>query len=263
MKKVFFEDWQKLLPYLRQEKEFNLFIIGDIENAKERTGNMDLYIDGDIDNPRGVLMRYFKFFVFFSSEDMHFDEAAEIIKDFGEARVLSGKGEVIDKIKPFLGNLLCEEQKSYFAVLKEPEMKNSEYNIQKMTLENSKKVTDLLSTITEFGERDDEVFLDGIKNGSARSYYLEINGETVATASTSAETKEMAMVVAVATDKNHRKKGYATAVINKLCADLTDEGKTACLFYDNPLAGRIYNRIGFRETGTWKMLKLKSEQKQG
>ena len=254
MKKIQVTDSKKLLPFLKEEKEFNLFIIGDIENARSDTDSLEIFIDGDLVNPGGILLRYFKFFMLYAPGDMDFEGAAKIIRQYAGARIVSGKEKVIDGIKPYLEDLVKEESRLYFSVLREPEFPEIDPAIQRLTLDNVSKVTDLLATITEFGPRDDESFIAGLSNGSARSYYLEKDGEVVATASTSAETKEMAMIVAVATSSNHRKKGYATNVVAKLCSDLIEEGKTACLFYDNPNAGKIYKRLGFREIGFWKML---------
>jgi len=259
MKKIEFKDWNKLLSYLEKEREFNLFIIGDIKNTLEEMPEVEIFIDGTIQNPKGVLLRYFGFFILYSSENMNFEEAANIVKDYGKTRVLSGKLEVVDKIKPYLSDYQEKEVNSHFAVLKNLSVNENKHEIKRVTLEESHKVSDLLDTISEFGERDNEVYREGLKNGSARSYYLEQDGKTVATASTSAEIDDMAMVVAVATDKDYRKKGYATEVVSKMCSDLIDEGKTACLFYDNPEAGKIYNRIGFKEFGKWKMLRFKSK----
>jgi hypothetical protein len=45
--------------------------------------------------------------------------------------------------------------------------------------------------------------------------------------------------------------------MSKLCSDLLKEGKIPCLFYNNPSAGKIYERMGFRRIGFWKMLKFK------
>ncbi len=42
--------------------------------------------------------------------------------------------------------------------------------------------------------------------------------------------------------------------LSKLCSDLLKRNKTLCLFYDNPKAGRVYRRIGFKEIGIWTML---------
>jgi predicted GNAT family acetyltransferase len=41
--------------------------------------------------------------------------------------------------------------------------------------------------------------------------------------------------------------------MNALCLDVLAEGKTLCLFYDNPKAGSIYKRLGFKDIGFWSM----------
>lgn len=41
--------------------------------------------------------------------------------------------------------------------------------------------------------------------------------------------------------------------MEKLMADVLEEGKSLCLFYDNPEAGRIYKRLGFKDIGRWTM----------
>lgn len=64
------------------------------------------------------------------------------------------------------------------------------------------------------------------------------------------------MITGVATLKEYRGKGLATETVTALCREAFGEGKKfLCLFYDNPAAGRIYNRIGFRETGQYAMLR--------
>ncbi|TYB83790.1 MAG: GNAT family N-acetyltransferase [Kosmotoga sp.] len=258
MKRINIHEAKSLFPYLQQEKEFNIFIIGDIENATDDAKYIDIYIDGNIKKPDGILLRYYDYFIIYSPDGMNYRKAAEIIGDYGNAQVLSGKESCMDKIKPFLENLVEKERRMYFSALKNPNFTSSDFKIHKLTPEDTNKVLGLLNNIEEFDSRNDESFISGIRNGSKRSYYLETDGKVISTASTSAESKDAAMIVAVATDKRYRNKGYATAVMSKLCADLLKEGKTPCLFYNNPSAGKIYERMGFRRIGFWKMLKFKS-----
>ena len=66
------------------------------------------------------------------------------------------------------------------------------------------------------------------------------------------------MIIGVAThpDPKYRRQGYATACTAALVKDLASRGKSACLFYENPQAGSIYKRIGFRDQGMWRMISL-------
>ena len=62
------------------------------------------------------------------------------------------------------------------------------------------------------------------------------------------------MAIGVASDPACRGRGYAAACIAKLSAALLAEGKTPCLFYDNPSAARIYKALGYRDIGDWSLL---------
>jgi len=44
--------------------------------------------------------------------------------------------------------------------------------------------------------------------------------------------------------------------MKRLCTDLIKEGKSLCLFCDNPKAASIYRKIGFQQIGTWMTLGL-------
>ncbi len=48
-----------------------------------------------------------------------------------------------------------------------------------------------------------------------------------------------------------RGKGYAKACTAALCKDLQRDGKMPCLFYENPIAGRVYRQLGFEQVEPW------------
>lgn len=242
-----------LLPFLKTEKEFNHFIIGDIVNY-DGTDNMDIFVGGTPEKPENVLLRYYSFFIGYAPEGMDFEEAAKVIEDYGKAAVLSGKSEFIDSIKRYLNPDSFEEREMHFAKLGKLRLPQTDLAIGVATVDDAGGILDLLSKISEFPSRNEDDFVSSMEKKSSRRYFISENGEFVATASTSVETEDMAMIVAVATHPDHRGKGLATAVTGKLCLDLRTEGKDVCLFYDNPDAGRIYRKMGFEDMGKWKML---------
>ncbi len=61
----------------------------------------------------------------------------------------------------------------------------------------------------------------------------------------------------------HRRKGYTSQILSKICSDLIAENKTPCLFYDNPKAGSIYHRLGFESIDSWMMIENKNKVRWG
>lgn len=136
--------------------------------------------------------------------------------------------------------------------------------IRRLGREDVAEAIDLLSDIREFSktykktEREEQIrrMADEMAQGSKMAVGGFLDGCMVSTASTSAENSESAMIVGVATVEGLRGRGYASAVVSALCRDCFGRGKKyLCLFYDNPVAGRIYNRIGFQELGEYGMLR--------
>lgn len=118
------------------------------------------------------------------------------------------------------------------------------------------RLYNLRSTIIEFSDSNSspESLQRGIESGSSRTfYYQDSTGEVIASASTTAENKYAAMVVGVCTAKHVRRQGYASKIMITLSEEVLKEGKTLCLFYDNPQAGQIYKRIGYKDIGEYLM----------
>jgi hypothetical protein len=64
------------------------------------------------------------------------------------------------------------------------------------------------------------------------------------------------LIGGVFTLPNVRGKGYAGAVVSLLSVHLQAQNKVPVLFYENPVAGRVYRRLGFEEVGRWAVLYL-------
>ena len=256
MKRISIEESKKLLPYLRKEKDYNVFIIGDIENSSINKEYIDIYVDGTIDNPRGVLLRYFDYFVIYTDDETDYKAAAEIIMNHNNPKSLNGKVNVIKRMKPYLQKLIKKEESYSFLVLEELNYFETDYEIKRVTIDSTGKVIEFLKTIEEFENIDERFFISDIKNQTARCYFIEKDNKVVSTASSTAESTVGAIIADVATGKEYRNRGYAKAIVSKLCLDLLNEGKTPYIFYDNPSAGKLYESIGFKKIGSWKILRF-------
>ncbi|HZT42167.1 MAG TPA: GNAT family N-acetyltransferase [Chthonomonadaceae bacterium] len=70
------------------------------------------------------------------------------------------------------------------------------------------------------------------------------------------EGRDAGLIGGVFTLPEARGRGYAAACTAAISLDLQRDGKLPCLFYENPVAGRVYRRLGFEDAGRWALLFL-------
>ncbi len=256
-------DKDKLMEYISAEPALNLFIIGDIENYGFGAEFQDIW--GNFDqsgNYKAVLLRYYDSFIIYAKSNYDAKEIAEIIKE-NEAKMVNGKKECVKKLDEYLD--VSKKRDTYFCKLdKAGELYQGPLleQVEKTKLEDVEPLWELHNRIDEFDgldelERKKKKYRD--KTGRGYHIYDENKDKIISCAETTAENSMSAMIVGVATDKDYRNQGLASAVMSKLCEEVLNEGKELCLFYDNPSAGKIYKRIGFTDIGIWSMWSFNKE----
>ena len=258
IRKLKASDNERVMDFLRDEAALNLFIIGDIEAFGYDSDFQELWgFFGEDHDLSAVLLRFHNSFIpYAKTGTVPVKEFSKIIKSFPDKIFLSGKSDLVEKFENIPGLELGKKQVTYFAECNTDEyFGQTDYEIKKANPEDVDRIIELRSGIEEFYPNPNarEIILQSLKTGTGRTYYLEQEGQMVASTSTAAENSMSAMIVGVCTHIDYRRKGLATAVMQKLFKDVMNEGKLLCLFYDNPNAGRIYKRLGFVDIGMWTM----------
>ncbi|WP_079509255.1 GNAT family N-acetyltransferase [Mesobacillus jeotgali] len=250
-------DNQEVMRFLKEEAALNLFIIGDIEAFGYDSDFQELWGYFENEQLSAVLLRFHNSFIPYAKNDkLPVNEFTEIIKAYPEKVFLSGKSELVEKFENIAGLELGKKQVTYFAECStDSGLEETDLDILTASPEDADRIIELRTQIEEFYPNPNarEIFLQSLKSGTGRTYFIERDGIVAASASTAAENSMSAMIVGVCTHKEYRRKGLATAVMQKLFKDVMAEGKLLCLFYDNPEAGRIYKRLGFTDIGQWTM----------
>ncbi|MFZ5354430.1 MAG: GNAT family N-acetyltransferase [Bacillota bacterium] len=243
-----------LLDFVKNESEINLFIIGDVENDGFDKDFQKLW--GEFSKSGeliAVLLKYFDSCIFYSRLEFDIKGFYEIMQkeDF---KLLSGEKSIVEKFEKV--HNFSKKRDTYLCKL---DSKNNlvpltqKDRLKKVELKDIDRILKLYSLIDEFENVSAESTKKGFAEGNKRAYYIEENGEMVAIAQTTAENSSSAMIVGVCTHPDYRNMGYATSCMTKLCGELLEEGKSLCLFYNNPKAGSIYKRMGFTDIGMWTM----------
>lgn len=248
---------EQIMDYLDEEKAMNLFIIGDIENFGYDTDFQDIWVDlGEKGEIQGILLRYFGNYLPYAKEEIDAAGFSEIIKDGPRLEMLSGKKEIVDQFQPIF--LFTSKKELYFAELEEGTFTMKGLKRDDITYATVDDVDDIIvmhSSIKEFQRRESarESLIQTLTTQTGRTYFIKKDGRMAASAATTAENSRSAMVVGVCTHVDYRQQGLASRCTAVLCEDVLNEGKTLCLFYNNPRAGSIYKRIGFKDIGMWSM----------
>lgn len=256
-------DREQTLRFLEMESALNLFLIGDIYNYGFDQEFQQLW--GDFDGTgqlRAVLLRYRGNWIPWAPGPFDVEGFAEVIRTGRETEMLSGIDRVTGAFRriPGLPFRWDNRRQTHFARFTDADglnrlEKEVSLPIRPMTLEDVPLLSRLSEQIAEFASRDRaEELRASLESGDARGYWAEDGGRAVAMARTAAENPASAMVVGVGTHPSYRRQGLATQLMIRLCREVWSEGKSVCLFYDNPRAGAIYRRLGFREIGIWNMI---------
>ncbi|CAH2215277.1 GNAT family N-acetyltransferase [Tepidibacter aestuarii] len=239
-----------LTKYLKQESEVNLFIIGDLENYGYDKDFQEIW--GEI-NDNGsliaVLLRYHYNLIFYSRDKFDLNGFYNIMKNI-DFKALSGEKTIIEQFQ----NLFEFSQRNdmHFCKLdniSDLEINNLSNRIKQLSLDKVQNIIKLHQSIDEFDDFPLEIVKRNFESG--RAYYIEEDEEIVSISQTTAENTNSAMIIGVCTHPKYRKKGYASACVSHICMELLKENKTLCLFYDNPKAGKMYKKLGFKDIGIW------------
>lgn len=264
MRKLLEKDRDTLLRYLMKEPEYNLFIIGDIENFGLMSETCEVHA---LDRAEGtydcVVLRYLDNFIVYSDRQQ-FDAGAvaAYINAAPEVGCISAKEDIAGALAPFFPSR--QVRRTYLSridavcTLEE----TGSFEIRRLSPDDAADIVALYATIDEFMDdyRDDpEKEIGNMRRTlekGGRAFGVFEGDTLIATAATSAENSMSAMVIGVATRKGYRGRGLATTIVSALCRACLDDGmRFLCLFYDNPEAGSIYRKVGFREVGCYCLIR--------
>ncbi|MEG0752089.1 MAG: GNAT family N-acetyltransferase [Oscillospiraceae bacterium] len=256
---------EALLEYLFAEPEYNMFIIGDTENCGFDSEHVEVFALRDCGAITCIALRFYNSWVIYS-RDGDFDSRA--LADFLSAHgfeMISGKSDTVAAIAPYVKHTQlrmtrlarCREAHGF-------ELNYGSALIRPMRAQEAEKIISFFCEIDEF--RDDyigkleqriEEKRAELASGSDSCFgVFDESGELISTAAIAARCSIGGMVVGVATRKDMRGRGLASAAVSAVCRDSLARGRGfVSIFYDNPVAASIYKKIGFEEIGDYAMLK--------
>lgn len=257
IRKLSVKDHDQVLSFLRGEPSINLFIIGDLEVFGYNSDFQEIWGEFNQQNDlNAILLRFYQSFIPYAKGEFNVSGFVSIMKEYSQPIYLSGKSDIVEKFEQYKELELGRKQVTYFAECRNDQnLGTTDLEVHKAGFEDIDRIISLRHSIEEFQIRSDarDILLKSMEANTSRTYYTEEDGVMTSCVSTTAENSMSAMIVGVCTQKGYRRQGLATAIMQKLFKDVLNEGRTMCLFYDNPEAGRIYKKLGFKDIGMWTM----------
>lgn len=249
-------DHEECFALLKTKAAENLFIIGDIEAFGYEQDFQRLWGEWD---ERGeliaVLLKYRQNYIPFAVAPFDALAFSEIMLEDSEFHMMSGLKETTEKIEPYLG-AYKRKRETYYA--KCTTVKNDFRDVsvvERATEADAEPIVNLLNSIPEFDQSVDVTASDKRKDErwcitlSIRTSWRTNRLDSF----NSCRKYRLSHDHCSRHTCRYKRKGYASQCMQALCQELISEGKELCLFYDNPEAGNIYKRIGFKDIGFWMM----------
>lgn len=251
------QDHDSLFPFLLKEASINLFIIGDIEAFGYDTSFQKLWGEWRNNELTAVLLKFYDSYIFYSQDKDNFDVEgfSTLLKQGKQPIQLSGKTELIERFENQSDLYLGAKKITYFAQCDSISSPSFD-EVEIASIEDISRIIKLEDSIDEFHPSEDRKAMKqkAFETKTGRSFYVEgENKELLSVASTTAENSQSAMIVGVCTHKDYRNQGLASKVMKALVNEVLKEKNYVCLFYDNPNAGKLYKKIGFKDIGLWTM----------
>ena len=250
------DDTDELLALLYRDPYYNIFMIGNLENMGLDHPDLDYWGSFREGQLVGALMRYRVFWNVYDAGEADLRGFAWLMDRRRDVQVLHGRDQLIARLARLLRDYAVrEERRLHFCRL--PELKpalTSSHSVHRAILADLPALVAFYSDAEEMS-RDERSVRRCLEQG--RVFVATAKGRIVSAVLTNTETQELAMIGGVYTPLDSRHQGYASACMVAICQDLAADGKEACLCHDDPGAGGIYRRLGFREIGSWRLLLLR------
>jgi predicted GNAT family acetyltransferase len=243
-------DRAEAIAFASQEPEANVFIIGDIENHGMQGPGMSVW--GERGGDGRLIALYLQLYdssVFYAPGVC--DDASWIglmrERDF---RFLSGAAFAVERfVDAFAWKSVRRMSLCRLTAQGRRPAPDAPPGLRPLTAGDVGLLAELYAEVPGF--RASEHLRGELEASHCSGFWIEHEGRMASAGLTSGENSRSAMIVGVATRPDARGRGFATAVMTAICHDQLSKGHSVCLFYDNPVAGRVYHGLGFETIGQY------------
>lgn len=252
------ENKEELIEFLNRDPYTNLFLIGDLFAFGFNDSIQRYYGFYEGGRLECVLFRFRddSLHVYGNITEEVFDAIETLVETESFPRIFMGES-TWKQVGDRLDHLIDINHVSILSAYNPKDIKLDSGRARVLTEDDAQASVQLLNK--HFGGKPIPVerYRDELISGERVSYGIKVDGRLVSIASYVAKTNDAAMIIGVCTDDDHPKKGYASEIVKLMSDDLYEQGRKGVLFYTNPSAARIYERLGYEPYAHYHMIDLK------
>ncbi|WP_406614570.1 GNAT family N-acetyltransferase [Mycoplasma corogypsi] len=256
-------DKASILEFLsKQDMVKYMFLVSDIEGYDLETKDVALYVSKDNDLVENIFLCFYgNLVVFYQKDNFDLNQLKDIMTEYQIKNAICQPEfiPVLEKLASQL-NKTVEINRETIMTLDKAEFDQikAQYPNLEATLIVEKDLAPIIESrkqIKEFNNfsaqaLDLNYLLKSLNNGYYGGYVIYKDNKVVSHASYIAKNQKAATIGGVFTLEDYRRKGYSKDCVIKLCDDLLNKNITPTLFFDNPVAGKMYYSLGFKDYGT-------------
>ncbi len=253
-------DRRAALTLLQRAPALNLYALGNLESLGFDSAISQFWGDVDaIGTLRALLNRYMTGWVIYGSASADWEGLGQIVDSHPmQAERLQDNPEGVESFLPYLHNyraqrIETETLMTLAAADFRPQPPPPGATVRRALDTDLDALIALYADAQEM-RRSAEAVRRPLQ--SRRIWIAEVNGRIESVALTNAETADLAMVGGVYTKPDARGRGLSRAVVSALCAELHAQKRQPVLYWVNPAAGAVYDKLGFRQIGVWRAIRL-------
>lgn len=255
LKKCGSEDKGILTGYLSQEKEYNTFLLADVNTYGFDTDCQDVWMEWEEGRCTGVFLRFYTNLLVYTQErELNAGSLDFILKNY-EIIVIMGKSSLLAPMEAKLEKEYRCCQKQLYRLGSRELLKTEFREVSQAGGADVDDVFAFLGSIQEISGlyTSKDMIRDRIANNDGIHLIIRKDGRIIAHGNSTTGSEHTIMIGGVATEPAYRRQGYASCVVSALCAHILAQGKTPCLFTGEG-ADALFTGLGFEKLGGWTTL---------
>ncbi len=254
LKKCVTDNLEQLLEYLNNEKEYNTFLIADINNYGFESDCQDVWMDVEGEECKGVYLRFYSNLLVYSKEaSLNIEIMQDILSEY-EIAVIMGKSSLLAPIEDEIG-YFGGGSKHLYRLADEEKLKPENQDIIQAEITDTDEIFEFLASIPEIRAlyTSKDMIHDRIANHDGVHLFIRKDGKIISHGNTTSSSGATVILGGIATAPEFTRQGYAASVTSQLAREVLSLGAVPCLFADESVH-EFYDKLGFESLGGWSTL---------